>query len=185
MMEMSENDKMEMNENEKMEMNENEKMEMKLMMNVKPEKGLVIKGGEHRFKVVDADDNSGKWTYGTKYDVDEIIDKIVSFSDKFYIPEGSSITKEDILKFLYKLKDKNTTWTVDYDGLRFFGKKFKYSLKDSPIKHDGMFLLSLSYLDDDVLNVMSLNFYDCDQRGVDIFYIFYSPFTSTYETLMS
>ena len=176
---------MEMSENDKMEMNENEKMEMKLMMNVKPEKGLVIKGGEHRFKVVDADDNSGKWTYGTKYDVDEIIDKIVSFSDKFYIPEGSSITKEDILKFLYKLKDKNTTWTVDYDGLRFFGKKFKYSLKDSPIKHDGMFLLSLSYLDDDVLNVMSLNFYDCDQRGVDIFYIFYSPFTSTYETLMS
>jgi len=148
-----------MNENENENENENQKMEKK----------LYIKGGENSFNV---DYGFGRFNYGTKFDVDEIIEKIVSFSDRFRLEEHLSIKKEDICNFLYKLKDKNTTWWIVHDGLKLTCKGIRYSFKDKQINHDGILCLHLSFMGEDFIQTMTLHFFS-EKIKIQFFYIYY------------
>ena len=46
----------------------------------------------------------------TDIDINELIDKLISFNDKFNMPKDHSITKKDVINALNELRDQNNIW---------------------------------------------------------------------------
>jgi hypothetical protein len=71
-------------------------------------------------------------------DVDKIINKLISLSDKFYIPDSRSISKNNICEILNNFKDKNNIHFMVCNSIYLLSPKFSYNYyyREGDIKHN-------------------------------------------------
>ena len=80
----------------------------------------------------------------TDIDINELIDKLISFNDKFNMPTDHSITKKDVINALNELRDQNNIWKREGSDT-FFSKSstiLHTYFSNTPIITKGYFKLA-------------------------------------------
>ena len=70
-------------------------------------------------------------TYITNFDMDDVVNKFISFKHKFHMPDELSFTKEDVIDWLKNIRDNDNIWSLD---------DYVLTLKSENIKHQRKYL---------------------------------------------
>ena len=110
----------------------------------------------------------------TDIDINELIDKLISFNDKFNMPTDHSITKKDVINALNELRDQNNIWKREPSDT-FFSKSstiLHTYFSNTPIITSGYFKLEFEIDGKHKIKSLDLEFLSRRKKGCNRYTIF-------------